>query len=275
MNKWTIFAGIIVASGLLYQFESERLTLNDVFHADSKKMSVTKADETKIVDEKNKIFAAILSPEKDDEEVTKKFFKDLSKKQPVKTFVVLAENHSLRGRYKIALSKYNYKTAAGVLEIDLEMADKIIAANERGIGVNSYYSIGEESSVAAIAPHIKEFFPQAKIIPIFVKDYITDVEVQKLVRILTDDVGNDAFLIGATAFSKNFSPQIAEFHDALSQNVLKTLDTNALNQLDVDSRPVIFTMLEYLKDKGIEEAEIIDHYVHENSSSFIATYKKD
>ncbi len=279
MNKWTIFAGIIVASGLLYQFEVEKLTLDDVFHADTKSVSVKKADdvkidEIKIIDEKDKIFAAILSPEKDDEEVTKKFFKDLSKKQSVKTFVVVGENHSLRGRYKIALSKHNYETVSGVLEIDLALADKIISGNEKSIGVNSYYSIGEESSVAAIAPHIREFFPQAKIVPIFVKDYISDEEVQKLAEILNEKVGDGTLIIGATAFSKNFLPQIAEFHDALSQNVLTTLDTNAINQLDVDSKPVIFTLLEYLKRSDFQKADIVDHSVHENSSSFVVTYKK-
>lgn len=274
MNRWTIFAGIIVATGLLYQLQIEKLTLNDVFDADVKKTSAVKADEIENVVVKDRIFAAILSPEKVDEKTVEDFLEDLSKKQDVKTFVVVAENHSLRGRYKIALSKYNYETIAGVLEIDNPMADKIILGNEKNIGVNSYYSIGEEYSVGRIAPYIKEFFPNSKIVPIFIKDYIGDEEVQKLAEILKEKVGDDTLVIGATAFSKNFSPQIAEFHDALSENVLTTLDINAVPQLDVDSKPVIFVLLDFLKDQGFEKAEIVDHTVHENSSSFISTYKK-
>lgn len=274
MNRWTIFAGIIVATGLLYQLQIEKLTLNDVFTADVKKTSAVKADEIKNIDEKDKIFAAVVSPEKVDEDKTEKFFENLSKKQSVKTFLVLAENHSLRGKYKIAVSKNDYKTVSGVLEIDTILADKIVLGNEKNIGINSYYSIGEEYSVGRIAPYIKKFFPNSKIVPIFMKDYIGDAEVQNLAEILKEKVGDNTLVIGATAFSKNFSPQIAEFHDALSENVLTTLDINAVPQLDVDSKPVIFVLLDFLKDQGFEKAEIVDHTVHENSSGFIATYKK-
>lgn len=278
MNKFLIFVGAIFAVLILADVKTGNLTTNDVFLAMSSEKTEVKTAEKyfkvsgqaksfyekifkKLVEEefKDEFYGAVISPDLSFSKEVAEFFNNLKATQEVKTFVVIGENHKLIGPSTILISKYGFDTHFGKLEPDFEVLDKLKYKSS----VNAF---NKENSISFFAPFIKKFFPEARIVPILVKDFSDEKSIEALVEALD----KDSFVIASTAFSQNLSEPVAKFHDELTMDVLENFDTSGVAQMDVDSRPALLALMKFLESQKAREVEVIE----EGLTNKILAFKK-
>ncbi len=276
MSRWTLVLGLAVAGYLVWQINEGELLLDDTFRMVGvedelaedamaptiyhKAISRSKEIYDSVLDsdldeERPEIIAAIVSPIIANSKGLAEFFSDLSKTQDVRTFIILGENHSRGGRYSIGFSDHDYDTDFGVLELDDELQEKILDFDELKLGT-SFWAFHEEKSISVLAPFIKKAFPEAKIVPIVLKDSVRNEDLEIFAELLTDIKEDNVFLLGATAFSREMPALASDFHFELTRNVFENFDLSGIDQMDTDSRPVVFSIMRYLEGLDAQEVEV-------------------
>lgn len=299
MSKLTIFAGLVLGSYFLLQFNNGALKTDEVFNMiiDSdvkvaryaeggiKKIEArTKADGYFELEGRERsfyesalrgvadiafdseVYGAVVVPDLDKASEIAEFFNRLAETQAVKTFVVVGENHSLRGANEIALSKYGYETAFGKIEPNIEMIDALID-EDYGIGT-SYGGFEEEESINVLIPFIQQSFPDAKIVQVAIKDFAAEENLEKFAKTLSEGVDNKTVVIGSSLMAVEMPERVNQFHNELSRNVIATLDEKGSKQMDIDSPIVVKGLFKYLKLVGAENSEILksSYVFHEGAA---------
>lgn len=270
MNKFLIFLGLVLSFFILADIRTGSLTANDVFQAISKGPEVAEKNAEKYFKAANlsksfyeKIFKKLEEGEEFEDEIRgavltadvgfskeiAQFFLDLKATQEVKTFVVIGENHKRLGPATILISKYGFETDFGKIEPDFKILDQLKYKT-------SYNAFSNENSISFFAPFIKKYFPQARIVPILIKDSASNME--DLAAVLSAKLGDDTVVIASSAFSQNMTENVAAFHDELAKDVLENFDVDAVAQLDIDSQPVLIALMKYLEKKEAKKVEIIN-----------------
>lgn len=264
MNKFVIFAGIIVGTILLFQFKSGKIATNDILYV----METQNTDEeSQNTDEdfSSHVYASILPSDIETSEDLTDFFTRLKNTQDVSNFIIISENHTRRGLYNIAGSADGYETPFGYVEPDLSMLENLSLES-------SSIALRGENSISVFAPLIKEQFPDAKITSIFIKEFAKDDELKDLSDKLIENTNDDTVLIVSTNFSEKISYLTALFHDELAKNAIETLDQDAISQMDVDSRPAMNVLFDYVIGLGAETSDIYKNYVISDKSYFFVNF---
>ncbi|MBD3360604.1 AmmeMemoRadiSam system protein B [Candidatus Peregrinibacteria bacterium] len=297
MNKLIILCGIILAVFLLFKINSGEIATNDVFriidvevenNEEEQKLKrgivqpgadgyfdlfdIQKAFYDRVFERvsnnqpfRSNVYGAILPSNFKAADDIAEFFVRLKETQNVKKFVILGENHSWKGNNNIASSRYGYKTPYGNLEPDINFLE--------GLNVPSYYyAFNKEYSVAIFASFIKKTFPNARIVPIVIKDFEKDENLEKLANDLAHLLNEGTLVIASTDFAQGINNRTAHFHDELAYNVIETFDKKGISQLDVDSKPVLKVLFDYLELSGGRLAEIHAHEVYDSNSYFLTTF---
>ncbi len=231
MSKMVIFAGIIIGTILMFQFNSGKIVTDDILYV----MDTSLSSEEEF---SSHVYASILPSDTETSEDLDDFFTRLKNTQDVKTFVIIAENHTRKGDDNISTT------------------------------------IKNEEAINIFIPFIQEKFPNAEIKPIAIKHFANDEELSELSTELIKDLDEDDVIIVSTNFSEKTSPLTALFHDELAKNVINTLDKNSISQLDMDFRPGIEILFDYLTEKGIETADIYKNYIISDKSYFFVNFYK-
>lgn len=216
------------------------------------------------------VYGAIVPPSELLEKELSVFFSKLKNSQSVDTFVVIGENHSLRGNFEIASSKYGYETDYGNVEPHIELVDTLIDENPR-VGI-SYGAFSKEKSISNMMPYIELYFPEAKVVSISVKDFASDKDLEDLATTLAKNLGDNDVVIASTVFSEQMNSRVTAFHDELSINVLETFDLGGIDQMDVDSRPVLYGAMSYLEKVGAQSVEITKNIRTTENSNIFAVF---
>lgn len=287
--------GLVFAGYLVYQINEGEFLFNDAFEmvaTEEKTDANVKRTSTfyhkainrslKFFEKKFKIAqdeevfkeapaAAILLPDLNFSTDLAAFFESLSKTRDVKTFILLGENHKLSGKYEIAFSQSGYDTVFGKLELDLALQEQFLS-NEKIAGGTSFWALNEEQSIDVFPPFIKKAFPDAKIVVIAIKDFAKEDKLIALKEMLNSLPEDEIFVISSTAFSQEMDTQVSDFHFELSRAVLETFDISGIEQMDIDSRPVVFTLMKFLEQKeskkvDFESPQVVTFYKGEPVSS--------
>ncbi len=184
------------------------------------------------------------------------YFAKLAATQDISTFVVIGPNHFDRGKESIAISKYGYSTPYGELEVNSDIVDALLDADYAGWDAGAF---DEEHSISSLVPYIKRNFPNAKIVPITLKYRNLDENLDELVADLGGLLGPNDFVLGSIDFSHYMWQNVADFHDELSRTVIETFDFDQIDELEIDSRPSLYTVMRYAESIGAEKAEIVAH----------------
>jgi poly-gamma-glutamate synthesis protein (capsule biosynthesis protein) len=105
------------------------------------------------------------------------------------------------------------------------------------------------------------------VVPISIKEFANKEKLSELASAFSDNFDGKTVLIASTHFSQNLDNQADLFHKELSENLFETMDKTGIDQMDVDSRNVIFTLFEYL--------ELIEAQTAEFNDSFFTFYEGD
>ncbi len=288
MNKLVYAIGLIAAIFVLVNVNDGNIGSNDVFQAISvpvveetieselddkiERPEQGKADgyfsksniEQSIVDNAYQLLAdvegfdselggAVIPYDLGAPELIAEFFLNLQASQEVDIFVVIGGNHRLRGRNNISISPYGFQTPYGNLEPELDLIYQMIDDLDLG---NSYTAFREEESILNIVPFLKMSFPDARIVPIAIKDFTKEEDLEVLADYLADLNIDNMLVLAPTEFSQGVGERADRFHDELSISVLETLDKSGLDQLDSESTANLYVLFDYLQKIGWEEARV-------------------
>lgn len=181
---------------------------------------------------------------------------DLVATEESKTVILLSPNHFSGGEKNIEVSTYDWSTPFGVLENDRELSSKLIKKGDYG---NSETFFNNEHGVSSLVAFIKKSLPNADIIPIALKSNATNKDIESLSARLDELLPQDALVVASLDFSHDLPLDIAEFHDIRALRTLKDQHSENLDSLDIDSVPVLKTLLTIMKMRGSDNFHLVGH----------------
>lgn len=296
MNKWVVFSGFMVALVLLNQINSKDLTLNDVMMAMETKDSVEvqksklsyfstflsynnlverafkAAENTDKYDDN--LRGAIIPSEIKNAKTLANFFRKLSNTQKVETFVLIGRNSSFADPYQIAVASQGFDTSFENLELAEDFISDLLDEKDMNIG-ESTNAFAVETSIISPAIFIKKSFPNAKIVPIVIKDSASAEELNALAEKLYDLTDENTIILASTSFSQQMDKHVAAFHDELSMNLFESFDVGGLDQAEIGSKAVLSTFMGYLNLVGARAANIEWRNFDTNSELLVSFSKGD
>ncbi|MFC1615958.1 AmmeMemoRadiSam system protein B [Patescibacteria group bacterium] len=216
------------------------------------------------------ITAAVISPELAQGEKIADFFKRLAQTQEVETFILITENHLLKGPYKFATTEYGYETPNGKLQPNLELFEEL--TNQSLDFGSNYWAFHDEKSIRNIAPFIKKSFPDTKVFPIAIKTFTDYQEIENFTSVLQEHIDDKTVIIGLNTFSHNMPEKIAQFHDELNQTALETFDKNAIIQMDLSSKKSLWAFMEILEKYESLKSQILYKVKDAEKTHFFVSY---
>lgn len=175
------------------------------------------------------------------------------------TIFILSPNHYEEGKSDIQMNSTGFRTRFGTLEVDKTVE------NELGLTVNNF-PFYREHGISAHVNFIKNYFPNAKVVPIIFKWNAPQKDLDALVRKLVKaSQGRKTLIIASIDFSHYQTKEVADFHDLRSENVISRCDEKEVSKLEIDSHASLYVFLKTLKLNGMCDSAL---YSHTNSQDF-------
>lgn len=163
------------------------------------------------------------------------------------TVILLSPNHFNHGQSTAVSSPSSWLTPYGELQADKNLIGKLVSARVISIDGKPFK---DEHGVYNIVPFIKRVLPEAKVVPIIIKDRISQDEKNNLVKALRANLPGNSIIISSLDFSHYLTSAQADKEDDKTLKIIGGLDykgaanLNSQNQPDnVDSKPVLEIML--------------------------------
>ncbi len=173
--------------------------------------------------------------------------------EPV-TVVLISPNHFGAGRGQITSSLYSWSTPYGILENDCEVID---ALQENGILHIEEKPFEKEHGISGIVSFIKKSLPQARIIPVIVKDTASPREIDVFVEALYENLGENALIIGSFDFSHGATNDTAIAFDQKSIAAITAFDYEGIKTIETDSRPGLSAVMKYMEKVGAKKFTVL------------------
>ena len=187
------------------------------------------------------------------------FFEAISKQSP-RTIVLISPNHFAQGSGNIISTSRDWETPFGRVRTDRNILRRL---EKIGVVQINEESIKEEHGVYGLVPFIKKSLPNAKLLTFIIKNNTSIQELDGLVENLLNILPEDTVFVSSIDFSHYMTPVVADFHDELAMNVIRTFDFERLSKLEIDSVPSLYTLLKLMEGKGSKK---IIHEEHTNSA---------
>jgi len=221
-------------------------------------------EKAKNVESKNSIYSIIVPHHS----VASEFVANMMSKarnRPINTVFVVGPNHDNIGTEPIITVNAGWETPFGSLDPKTETIEKFL--DDFNLMQNNQ-AFTNEHSIGAMAPFIKYYFPEAKIVPIIVSSYAIKEDAQLISYWIYENSDDNSLIIFSIDFSHYLSFLEAEKNDKKTREYIANKDINkilTLNNDYVDS-PVSLAASLLLADKLGLKAEI---FYHANSADFL------
>ncbi|MBI5222745.1 MAG: AmmeMemoRadiSam system protein B [Candidatus Magasanikbacteria bacterium] len=169
---------------------------------------------------------------------------DYLKKQNSSTIVLIGPNHFSRGHSNIITSNLDWKTPFGIVKASRGIISEISGRQSAGIEESV---VKEEHSIYSLVSFIAKSLPNAKVVPLILKNNIKDEEMDGLITVLEKELPEDAVIVSSIDFSHYQPVPVAAFHDELSKAVIKNFDFSRLSKLEIDSTPSLYVLLKLME----------------------------
>lgn len=186
-----------------------------------------------------------------------------------KTVVLISPDHFYRGKTRVTVTLYDWKTPYGVLKSAKSLIKKIAAQQNVRIDPDPFKN---EHGIFNLIPFIKRALPAAKIIPIIVKDNLNDIDADSFAEKLNEFLPRDALVIGSFDFSHDVTSQVADEYDAQSLAIIRNMDYENVKDVHIDSKPGLRIILKYLVLRGAREFYLLNN---SNSSKLLKQDRND
>lgn len=190
-----------------------------------------------------------------------------AKNSDPQTIILISPNHFSAGYGRFISSVYDWQTPYGLIQTDTKLIKKLQDKDE-------YFNVDEspfinEHGIYGVLPFIKKVYPDAKIVPIIVKDQASAQEVDQMAEILNQTIPKSSLIIGSFDFSHYLPSQAADFSDIKNLAILDNIDYNSANFMDIDSKTGIRLMMKLLESRDYKQFNLVEHT---NSSKITNDY---
>ena len=182
------------------------------------------------------------------------------------TVLLISPNHFYRGSGGLITSSYDWQTPYGVLQTDKSLVAKFAAS---GLVNIDEVPFEQEHGINNIVGFIKRSLPNAKFVPLIVKENLSDSEADQMAKKLTEILPQNALVVGSLDFSHYLTSTAAMFHDTQTLAVMNNFDYGRISRLDIDSHPGLRLLLKYFDLTGNKKFVATSH---ENSSTISGNY---
>jgi len=184
------------------------------------------------------------------------FFTKLSKRAgKPETIILVSRNHHSAGIGDIQTTSKEWNVETGTVLPDTNVTLSLISQN---LATDEPTSFKGEDGIATILSDIHTNFPDAKIVPIILKN-VTEEKLIALEKGLRDACSK-CLMIASVDFSRNQPALLAQLHDEKSIRELKTLNTeNLLADVEVDSGPALALLSLWAKGHGAMRFNLQNH----------------
>lgn len=165
------------------------------------------------------------------------------------TVVLISPNHFSAGQGQIISSLFKWDTPYGILNSNCDAISKLQTQDVINI---DEYPFNKEHGVSGIVPFIKKSLPNATIIPIIIKETLSENDLDKFVNTLYATLGDNALIVGSFDFSHYLPDKVAQFHDTKSVSVIKNFDYTGLKTTEMDSIPGLEIVMRYMEKEGAQ-----------------------
>lgn len=172
------------------------------------------------------------------------------------TVILISPNHFGAGDGDIIASVEQWETPYGMLPSDCKSIEQLQTASLLNVDERPFI---KEHGISGIVPFIKRSLPNAKVIPIIVKDRASDQAIDQLVTTLNQTVGEKTIVIGSFDFSHYVTDAVAMEWDKDSIRAIKTFDYGLVKKLHIDSIPGLRLMLKYMDRVGAKNFTVTAH----------------
>ncbi len=172
------------------------------------------------------------------------------------TVVLVSPNHFFLGNGGAISSQYSWETPFGILVPNLAVIEKLKKSGLINIDEEPFR---HEHGINTIVGFIKKSLPNAKIVPIIVKDNLPDSEVDSLARRLVTDLPKNSLIVGSLDFSHYLTSNAADFHDIQTIATIRNFDYERIKKLDIDSKAGMRLLLKYFFETGHHNFTITNH----------------
>jgi AmmeMemoRadiSam system protein B len=196
--------------------------------------SETRHDTEVLLDEKLPIPAFIVPHHlvaEDDIDRTFRIVKEKIGDDPVERIVLLSPNHFDVGRSWIIGSARDWETSLGTVRSDKDFISVLDSANDVVFGEDL---LDRDHGIRNLLPFIAEYFPQAIVTPLVLRDGIPESVADSLAETIDSSIGSRALVIVSSDFSHYLDWNFSRFHDEYSIRALQDADFDRIGKSDSD-----------------------------------------
>lgn len=196
----------------------------------------------------------------------------------VKTVILITQNNWTVGNAPIITSAYSWKTPLGTIAPATREIERLVSKNLASIDESIFKN---EHGITGIIPYIAEYFPNAAVVPLVIKDKTDDALVDDLARELAGLGLTDTAIVGTIDMSHYLPQVVADAHDRLTAQAIQTFDYDVLPRLDIDTAPTLRTIMKVAEAKNlgsfvqtghVNSAEIIGNPDLMETTSYLTGY---
>ncbi|MCK5320439.1 AmmeMemoRadiSam system protein B [Candidatus Parcubacteria bacterium] len=159
------------------------------------------------------------------------------------TIILIGPNHFSAGKSKIISSSRNWQTPYGILEYDKDVINELLRFNKIKIEENIFE---KEHAINSEVAFIKKTFPNAKFVPLVLRDNV-DKKIATELALRLADIAKDkkVLILSSVDFSHYKDNLTAQKNDEISIEAIETFNFNEIYNLDIDSPASIYTLLKF------------------------------
>ncbi len=181
------------------------------------------------------------------------------------TIIVLSPNHFSTGKAGILTTDktWTLNNSTNTIEPDQSLIQTLIEANVVTIDSSVF---NNEHGVSNLLRDIRNYFPEAQLVPIIFRDTTSADAVEQLMATLNTACADSCGVIASVDMSHYLPAAVANIHDQTTLRVLTEQDQNAVWQIEVDSQPSLFALMEWAKLESLPE---FVQFNHTNSGTLV------
>ncbi len=193
------------------------------------------------------------------------FFKNLQKQNP-EVIYLLGPDHYHSGNGEVLTTDFAWQTPYGILAPEINIISDLQEKNIARLADENVFT--KEQSISSLVSFIKKSLPKIKIVPIIFSYYTSSTTLEKVYQYLVENVTDDSVVVASVDFSHYLTNPVSDFHDELSEQVIKNLDFERSFKLETDSPGSLYILTKYLFTKNYGK---VAYELSDNSAQILNT----
>ncbi|HEX7724836.1 MAG TPA: AmmeMemoRadiSam system protein B [Candidatus Paceibacterota bacterium] len=182
----------------------------------------------------------------------------------VQTVILITQNNWNAGTAPIITSGYDWKTPLGAIAANTAYEQLLVT---QGIAFEDESIFTNEHGITGIIPYVAQYFPKARIVPLVIRDGTSDQLVDRLAAELAKlDLAKTA-IVGTIDMSHYLPKQIADAHDRMTIETIRSFDYASVPKLDIDTAPTLRAMMKTAEAHGMN---VFTTTGHANSADLVS-----